>query len=44
METGVEFSFSLCPVLLKSLQSFVGENNGPLPSRIIIYRDGVSNS
>ncbi|CAK73120.1 unnamed protein product (macronuclear) [Paramecium tetraurelia] len=44
METGVEFSFSLCPVLVKSLQSFCGDRNGPLPSRIIIFRDGVSNS
>ncbi|CAD8139528.1 unnamed protein product [Paramecium octaurelia] len=44
MDSGVEFSFSLCPVLVKSLESFTSDNRTPLPSRIIIFRDGVSNS
>lgn len=31
MDTGNEFSFSLCPVLVKSIDSFVGERKAPVP-------------
>ena len=44
MDIGNEFGFNLCPILLRSIQSFAGEKKFPLPERIIIYRDGVSNS
>ena len=44
MDIGNEFGFNLCPILLRSIQSFVGEKKSPFPERIIIYRDGVSNS
>nr|QZA51937.1 piwi a2.1 [Paramecium bursaria] len=44
MDVGNEFGFNLCPILLRSIQSFAGEKKTQFPERIIIYRDGVSNS
>lgn len=44
MEMGNEFSFSLCPVLEKAIESFVNEGRAPVPQRVIVFRDGISNS